>query len=976
MVRRHIGAALLLILGLPALSAAQATITGVVRDTSGAVLPGVTVEAASPALIEKVRSVVTDGAGQYRIEALRPGTYSVTFSLAGFSTVKRDGLELAGSFVASVNVDLRVGALEETITVTGDAPVVDIQSTTKQRVLDKDVIDAIPSGRLQNSLAVLVPGVTTNQQDVGGTNIGFISPSLSIHGARGSDTRFTVGGLSPASGEGGGQFTAYQPNMSSAQELTIDTSGSSAEEGTGGVRINLVPREGGNVYSGTFYVWGANSSFQGTNYTPELKQRGLGNPDRLLSSYDVNPGFGGPLLRDKLWFYSAARWNRVTTTVGGAYPRNLNAGKVNEYLYVPDPNSPPGETSAYFRSVNTRLTWQATAKDKFSIFYDDQYKCNCPLLVPNQPPEAASPNYGFPMNRFATLNWTSPRTNRLLLEAGVANHGESWHTAYAWELNPEMIGVTEQSTGLQYRTHQRSPVFVGYFQNLNNLRATISYITGSHAAKVGVTDGWSSNERYNKHNNYGLTYRFNNGIPNQLTMFATPFNTQSNIKYDLGLFAQDKWTVARMTLNAGVRYDAFNLYYPEQTLGPGVLVPTRNVTLPHADGINWKDVTPRLAVAYDLFGNGKTALKATLNKYVLGVSHQAGNAYNPISRLSTSTTRSWADANRNFIPDCDLLNPLANAECGAMANANFGKETPTTAYDPETLDGSGVRAYNWEFSTSVQREVLPRVSMDVGYFRRWYGNFTVTDNTATAPSDYTAYSIVAPSDSRLPGGGGNTISGLFDLNPNRVGQVSNYSTFASAFGKQIEHWNGVDLTVNARPLPGTVLQGGLSTGKTVTDTCAIRAKLPETALTNPYCATDSGFVTQLKFLGTYLVPKLDIQISGTYQSLPGSVLAANYTATNAVIQPSLGRPLSGAAANASVNLVEPGALYGERLHQLDLRLGKIFRLGITKASIGVDLFNALNANPVLTENSSYAAWRAPQSILQPRYARLSAQIDF
>ena len=976
MPRTKLWILLVALLGTPAVALAQATITGTVRDASGAVLPGVTVEASSPALIEKVRSVVTDGAGQYRIEALRPGSYVVTFSLAGFSTVRREGIELTGTFVASVNVEMRVGAIAETITVTGEAPVVDVQSTTTQRVMDKDVIDAIPSGRLQNSLAVLVPGVTTNQQDVGGTNIGFISPSLSIHGARSSDTRFTVGGLSPASGEGGGQFTAYQPNMSSAQELTIDTSGASAEEATGGVRINLVPREGGNRYSATFYAWGANSSFQGSNYTDELKQRGLPNPDALVSSYDVNPGAGGPLLRDKLWFYAAGRWNRVTTNIGGAYPRNLNAGKVDQWLYVPDPNSPPGESSAYFRSVNTRLTWQATEKDKFSVFYDDQYKCNCPLLVANQSPEAASPNYGFPMNRFVTLNWTSPRTNRLLLEAGIANHGEAWHTVYSWDLNPDLIGVTEQSNGLQYRTHQRSPIFVGYFQNLNNLRVTASYITGTHAAKVGVTDGWSSNSRYNIHNTYNVSYRFNNGVPNQLTMFATPYTTDSNIKYDLGLFAQDKWTVRNLTLNLGVRADMFDLYYPEQHLGPGLLVPNRNVTFPKTDGIEWKDITPRLAAAYDVFGDGRTALKVTLNKYVLGVSHQAGNPFNPISRLANSTTRNWNDANRDFTPDCDLLNPAANGECAAMANANFGLPTPSTQYDPDTLNGWGNRQFNWEFSTSVQRELLPRVSMDVGYFRRWYGNFTVTDNLATTAADYDPFSIPAPVDPRLPGGGGYTISGLYNLNPSKVGQVNDYSTFADTYGRQIEHWNGFDFTVNARPIAGTVLQGGVSLGKTTTDNCEIRAKLPEIGPTNPYCQTDSGFVTQVKLLGTYIVPKIDVQISGTFQALPGPTIAANYNAPNSVVIPSLGRPLSGGAANVTVNLIDPGSMYGERLNQLDLRFGKIFRFGPARANVGVDLFNALNANPVLTENSNYAAWRTPQSILQPRYARISAQIDF
>jgi hypothetical protein len=960
---------------VPGVAFAQASITGTVRDGSGGVLPGVSVEASSPALIEKVRTVVTDGAGQYRIEALRPGTYSVTFSLSGFSAVRREGIELSGSFVATVNVEMRLGALEETVTVTGVSPVVDIESTTRQQVLDADVIAAVPTGRLHTSLAVLIPGVTSNQQDVGGSNIGQFAPSMTIHGSRVTDTRFTIDGLSPANGEGGGQSVNYTPNMSSTQEMTIDTSGGSAEATTGGLRINMIPREGGNTFSGTFFAWGANSSMQSSNYSSELKASGLLQPDSLVSSYDINPGVGGPILRDRLWFFSAARWNRVTNIVGGAYPRNLYAGNVNEFLYEPDPNSPDGENSTYFRSLNSRVTWQVTAKDKVSVFYDDQARCTCPNLVALQSLESASPDYGIP-GWFGTASWTSPRTNQLLLEAGISIRSEAWHTVRAGDIDPELIGVTEQSTGLRYRTHHRNPIFVGYDQSLKNARFSVSYITGTHAFKVGITDAWSSNDRFNRHNNYGLSYRFNNGVPNQLTMLATPFDTKSNIKYDIGIFAQDKWSLSKLTLNVGMRLDLFNLYYPEQFLGPGVLVPTRNITFPREEGINWKDVTPRLGAAYDLFGDGTTAVRVSLNKYLGGVAHQAGNPFNPVSRLATTTTRSWSDSNRNFFPDCDLLNVTTNGECGAMANANFGLQTPTTTYDPDTLSGWGRRFFNWEFSAGVQREVLPRVSVDVGYFRRWYGNFTVTDNLLVIAGDFDPFTVTAPVDSRLPDEGGYQIAGLYNLNPTKVGRVDEFSTFASEYGKQIEHWNGVDATVNVRPFPGAAFQGGISTGRTITDSCEIRAKLPEVAPVNPYCHTNSGFVSQYKFLGTYVVPKVDVQVGGTFQGLPGPVLAANVNYPNALIQPSLGRPLSANAANATINVVEPGALYGERLNQLDVRVGKLFRVGRSRTNVGFDIFNVLNANAVLAENSNYAAWRQPLTILMPRYVRFSAQVDF
>jgi hypothetical protein len=264
----------------------------------------------------------------------------------------------------------------------------------------------------------------------------------------------------------------------------------------------------------------------------------------------------------------------------------------------------------------------------------------------------------------------------------------------------------------------------------------------------------------------------------------------------------------------------------------------------------------------------------------------------------------------------------------------------------------------------------------VGYFRRIYGNFLVTDNLAVAATDYNPFSIPAPVDSRLPGGGGNTVGTVFDLNPTKVGQVNNLVTFASNYGNQIEHWNGVDFTVNARPQAGMMVQGGISTGRTATDSCEVLALVPESGPLNPFCHVDTKFLTQIKLIGTYTLPKVNVQFSGTFQSLPGPQVTANYVATNAVVQPSLGRLLSGGAANATINVVPPGTMYGERLNQLDLRFAKLFKVARTRTSLNFDLYNILNANPVTSQNNNYAAWQVPLSILDARLFKISVQFDF
>jgi hypothetical protein len=308
---------------IPAAAYAQASIAGVVRDTSGAVLPGVTVEAASPALIEKVRSVVTDGTGQYKIVDLRPGAYSVAFTLPGFNALKRDGIELAGSFTATVNADLRVGAVEETVTVTGDAPIVDVQSVTQQRVLGKDILDSIPAGRNHANFALLIPGMT-GAVDYGGTNNLNLS-TLTVHGGRLGDQRVTVDGMSISATSGNGELSNFIPDQTSTQEVAVSFAAGSADQAFGGVQMNLIPREGGNVFKGSFFATAVNSSFQGSNYTQELQDRGLRAPNSIKLVYDVNPGGGGPIVKDKLWFYSAARWQTTQTYVAGLW-NNKNAG--------------------------------------------------------------------------------------------------------------------------------------------------------------------------------------------------------------------------------------------------------------------------------------------------------------------------------------------------------------------------------------------------------------------------------------------------------------------------------------------------------------------------------------------------------------------------------------------------------------------------------------------------------------------------
>ena len=560
-----------------------------------------------------------------------------------------------------------------------------------------------------------------------------------------------------------------------------------------------------------------------------------------------------------------------------------------------------------------------------------------------------------------------------------------------------LITVTEQGgliPGLIYRGAGQSAAtqpFIGNKSWIFGVQGTVSYVTGAHALKFGIGDTWGERDVTYNSTTSGLTYRFNNGVPNQLTQQATPYEFFNRIGGEFGAFVQDRWTMKRLTLNVGVRYDTLDLHFPATHLGPGVLVPTRDLTLPDTPYINWKDLSPRLGMVYDLFGNGKTALKANMSYYV--IPQRTSNDYstmgNPVNALAQLVPRSWNDSTfpvgdprrGNFTPDCDLLNPLANGECGQLTDVNFGKPIASTTTDPDMIQGWNKRPNEREYEISMSHQLLPRMGVDFGYYRRTYDNFTVVDNRAVAASDYSPFSITAPLDPRLPGGGGYVISGLQNLNPNKVGQVDQLFTRAKNYGEQYEHWNGVDASLNLRLQKGIILQGGMSSGRTSTDNCAVVAAVPESAIAGTsnsplYCHVDTPLLTQVKFLGTYTVPKVDVVVAATVQSLPAPNITASYVATNASIQPSLGRPLSGGAANATINLISPGVYYGDRINSMDLRFSKIVRLSNRRLSFNLELYNALNGSSVVTLTPNFATWQVPQQILLPRFAKLGVQFDF
>jgi hypothetical protein len=758
--------------------------------------------------------------------------------------------------------------------------------------------------------------------------------------------------------------------------------------------MNIVPREGGNTFSGTFFATGTSESLQSDNIDQELRDRRLISASTVKRNWEVNPAFGGPVTRDRLWFFASGRAAEVSNYIGGAL-RNANAGNPASFVYAPDSNF-RGSRDTSWTNVNGRLTWQVNQKNKVSVFVDAQDRCSCIDTRALTSPEAAA-NFEFPWKRLVTATYTSPISSRILIEAGYAHKPEDWGYFQPDGGNDSgaLIGINDLASGVFYRGPRN--MFINsmrFFSELmdDSWRASASYITGAHAFKIGYQDHvGSALNHFNRPVADNLSYTFNAGMPIQINVRA-PFDAETHV-HDGGIYAQDRWTIGRATLNLGLRYDFYRTSYPTQTLGPSLYTPNRNVTFEAADIASFDDITPKLGFAYDVFGDGKTALKVALSKYVEQLTYTGnfGDTANPANRTVQAVNRAWNDANRNFAPECDLLNPLANGECGQISSLAFGNPVPSTTYDPDILSGWNKRGYNWETSVGIQRELVPNVSAEVGYFRRWYGNFLATDNLAVTPADFDRFTVVAPSDSRLPGGGGQSVADLYNVSPAKFGQTNNLLTFADNYGDWIENWQGLDVSVNSRLRGGVLAQGGISTGRRLTDNCDVRAQLPELTVaafnnpaavanginpTSPFCRIEEPYLTQFKALGAYTIPGIDVQVAGTFQSIPGPQLGANVVYPSAAIAPSLGRPLSGNQATATVNVIPLGTEFGDRLNQLDFRVGKVLRFGGTRAALNVDLFNALNANAVLTENASFAVFRQPLAVLNPRLVKFSVNVDF
>jgi hypothetical protein len=922
---------------LPASAQQTGTLTGVVHDPQGGVLPGVTVTVSGESLIGGSRNTVTGEAGSYQF-ALPPGTYTVGFELTGFAPLKREGIIVQVARTARVDIELGVGSLQETVTVSGASPVVDVSTTVSQTNIDKNLYEAIPTGRNPWVMAGLVPGVVTGRLDVGGTE-GAQQYNVEAFGSANSQKSFSIDGLKVnwAGGDGGATMMYYGFEM--YDEYNMQTASGTAESDVSGVYMNMVTKSGGNRFSSDHNFYFMNDALQGTNIDDDLRARlGLqpgqetgaaGNPIDI--SYDWSSTLGGPIQRDKVWFFGAIRWWRLDQFQIGA--QNADGSQAIDDNRI--------------RNFVGKATWQTTPNIKTSFLFnkninDRFHRRDAPYLfvedkatvLQNQPAQNYVAQYNHVLGR------------RMVVDARFGRMWGIFPVRYQADVQPTDIAIRDvvRFTRINAAETQSLNPNGRYQGNFTGSYFLDSARAGSHDLKAGLQ---LSAERveYERIRNGDIMLELQDGVPFQAQLSNTPINSDHRLS-TWGVFFQDRWIFGRATINAGLRLDAVSAYLPAQTSPAGTYVEARS--FPKADVFDFgPNLAPRLGVSYDLFCNGRTAVKAYYGRFYNQFGSQISEAANPNAIVNQSVV--WTDRNGNVALDPGELGTFTGFPRGLFP----------------TVDSGATRPYSQEYNVGFEQQLAANMALSVSYHRREHRNGLGILDRARGFDAYTPIERTYVD----PVSGQTQAITIYNLKPEYINARDRYISNVE-FLKS--NYDGVQIDFQKRMsnrwqmLAGMSFQSHKGFDHSGTYT-GVDFSNPNSSI-NRY---DSSVFIDLPWTatlsGSYQLP-YGIMFSGKYTARAGDPLNRTTTFTG----------LTASQASETVRLVARGSDRTDDVTKfVDLRFAKRFRAGTTSIEPAIDLFNILNANHVLLQNEQIGStWGRPTRILTPRIIRFGVTARF
>ena len=947
---------------------AQSAIVGTVKDESGAAMPGVTVEASSDVLIEKVKSAITGSDGAYRIADLRPGTYTVTFTLPGFKTHRRDGLQLPSEFTATVNAELGVGALEETITVTGASPVVDVTSAAKAQVLNREAIDLIPTGRSIQGLGQLVVGVSLNLPDTGGARA-MQQTYMSTHGMSTANTTVLVDGQMTNGLQGDGAIQSYYNDAMNA-EMSYQTAAIGAETSSGGVRLNMIPREGGNQFHGDFKAASRPGAWQSSNLTQRHLDRNLTAGNAIDRIIDYTASIGGPIKKDKLWFFSSARYFSVNNYIANTFFDDGSQGIDDQFI----------------KNAMTRLTWQVSPRNKISAYFDEIDKYRGHDMQANYDPETAATVWNSPAYHTTAIKWTSPITSSWFLEAGFSNNTEYYTNEYREGI--EKPAFTQE----WYRTAAKNELDLGGYTQAGPTNTTESpvafywnaaatWVKGAHTIKFGANNRQGT-FKHSRLANADLIQQYRSSstgvrwsVPDTVLIRNSPLFYGERLNRDLGIYIQDTWRLNRLTANVGLRWETLNAKVLAGRSPAGRFVPERSFD-EVVDVPDWNDFAPRMGLVYDLFGNGRTAVKYSLNRYNLSRTTGIAANYNPL--LSQTATLPWVDKNGNDVaegtlrcnftaPDCEINFATLSQNFGIAALNEYGKYP---------------RTWNLENGLEISHELLDGLSVAGSWWHGSFYNLTSTINQSWTLADYSPRTWYNPIT-----GEPFTVyarSAAAAARPTR-----NLDTYDPERKNTYDSW-GFDS--KWRIPGGGQISGGVAVERERSRSCTA----PDdpnyggngAALCDDY-ALDIPWRPQFKMSGTKEIAwGINVSMSFQNNSSPTSSRVMTVTRGSSrypancpapcpagqIIMPTADYP---GQATLTYNLESTRATSVERIVQLDFKVARTFRFGRWQVLPTFEVFNVNNSDAIIsyiTTNVLSASYLAPNSIMQGRMYGLGAVV--